>query len=164
MGPGVLNGLAADEAPEEVGEVLAPLAHVQIDAGAADRCVDLGGGADDGGVGEQARTVVLAEPRHDLRVEPGEGAPERLALAQDGDPRQAGLEAVEHQLGPEGLRVPLGHAPFLVVIGLIERIALQAPPCATNWLIHVRKSRAIDAESKHRGAPAESKRCIARGK
>ena len=40
----------------------------------------------------------LAERRHDRGIEAGERSPERLALAQDRDPRQAGLETLEAEL------------------------------------------------------------------
>ena len=57
-----------------------------------------------------------------LRVEAVEGGAEGGALAQDRDPRQAGLEAVERELLEQGAIVPFRHAPFLVVIGEIERV------------------------------------------
>jgi hypothetical protein len=42
-----------------------------------------------------------------------------------------GLEAVQHQLLPQGAGVVLGHAPFLVMIGDIERIG-PAPGAAVE--------------------------------
>ncbi len=60
---------------------------------------------------------------HDLfRLEAVEGGAERLALAQDGDPGEPGLKAVEDELFEQRPVVPFGHAPFLVVIGDVERI------------------------------------------
>jgi hypothetical protein len=47
---------------------------------------------------------------------------EILALAQDRDPRQSGLETVEHQFFIQRAVVIFRHAPFGVVIGHIERV------------------------------------------
>ena len=49
------------------------------------------------GIGEQPLDVVGAEARDGLHVEPGEGTPVALALAQDRRPREAGLSAFEDQ-------------------------------------------------------------------
>ena len=58
-----------------------------------------------------------------LGVEVCEGAAEIVALAQDRQPGQAGLKAFEAQL-LEQVAVVVGRpAPFLVVVGLVERIA-----------------------------------------
>ena len=51
-----------------------------------------------------------------------EGGAERLALAQYGDPGQPGLEPVQHQLLPQRTSIPLGHAPFGVVVGHVQRV------------------------------------------
>ena len=57
-----------------------------------------------------------------FRVEAVERFAEGRALAQDGDPGEPGLEAVEHELLEHRPIVVFGHAPFLVVIGDVERI------------------------------------------
>ena len=49
-----------------------------------------------------------------------------LALAQDRDPRKPGLESVEHEFLVECAIVEFRHAPFVIVIGDIERILLSA--------------------------------------
>src|SRR5579864_8820193 len=49
----------------------------------------------------------------------------KLSLAQDRDPRQAGLEAVEDQLFEQCAVVIFRYAPFIVVIGDIERIVAR---------------------------------------
>ena len=66
-----------------------------------------------------------------LGVETVEGGAEGVALAQDRDPRQAGLEAVEDELLEQRAVVPFRHAPFLVVIGEIERVDAR-PRAATQ--------------------------------
>jgi hypothetical protein len=73
-------------------------------------------------IGQQAGHVGVREPRHSLRIEACKGRAERLALAQDGDPGQPGLKPVENQLFPQRAAVALGHAPFFVMIGDIERV------------------------------------------
>ena len=54
-----------------------------------------------------------------------EGAAEIVALAQNGDPRQSGLEAVENQFLVERAIVEFRHAPFLVVIGDVDRVLFR---------------------------------------
>ena len=71
-------------------------------------------------------TLRLLVARDFLRLEIVEGAAEILALAQDRDPRQPGLESVEHEFLVECAIVEFRHAPFVVVIGDIERILLSA--------------------------------------
>jgi len=54
-----------------------------------------------------------------------------------------GLEAVEHQLFVERAVVELRHAPFLIVIGEVERVLLR--PGATLAPVGVENGRAHDA-------------------
>ena len=66
----------------------------------------------------------------------------RRALAQDGDPRQARLKAVEHQLLEQRAVVLFGHAPFLVVIGDIERVHARPGAAAEPVGVDERPRRA----------------------
>ena len=94
-----------------------------------------------------ASFFAVAPARDLLGIEAVERGAEGRALAQDRDPGEPRLEAVEHELLEQRPVVVFGHAPFLVVIGDIERIgarpgaALQAvralaPPsrCAAAFL------------------------------
>src|SRR4030095_3844637 len=81
----------------------------------------------------EALHVALAEARHFLGVEAGERAPEILALAQDGDPAQARLHALEDQEREEPRVVVDRHAPLGVVVFAVERV-LAAPGAA---LLHL---------------------------
>jgi hypothetical protein len=54
--------------------------------------------AHDAGIAEQAGDVALAEAGDQLRVEVGEGLAEGLALVEDRQPAEAGLEALEAEL------------------------------------------------------------------
>src|SRR6516162_2251688 len=117
-------GLAVDEVPQQLGEAGALLLNVEPCARRAHRAVDLRLIAHDAGVLHQRRGLALAVTRNFFGVETVERAAEVLALAQDRDPRQSGLESVEDQLLIERAVVVFGHAPFGVVIGNIERVLL----------------------------------------
>jgi len=117
-----LNGFAPSHRPDPGGEVFAGGFHVEVDAGSGDGGFDLGAGTDDAGVGEEALDVGLVEAGDLPGVEVAEGLAEGVALAQDGEPGKASLEAVEHELLPERAAVVLGDAPLFVVVGLHERI------------------------------------------
>ncbi|GMA35543.1 hypothetical protein GCM10025876_17470 [Demequina litorisediminis] len=53
-----------------------------------------------------------------------EGGAVALTLAQDGDPREAGLRALEHDaLQERGVAVHR-HRPLVVVIGLVQRVSI----------------------------------------
>jgi hypothetical protein len=84
--------------------------------------------AHDAGVSEMARhrrlLVFLGQP---AEIEAVEGGAEIVALAQDGQPRQAGLEAFEAQLLEQPVVVAYGQAPFLVVITQIIGQAAMPP-------------------------------------
>src|SRR5262249_6399110 len=71
-----------------------------------------------------------------LRMKSCESAAEIVALAQDRDPRQPGLETVQHELLVERARIVFRHAPFFVVVRQIQRIA--AGPAAADSLLHRR--------------------------
>ena len=81
--------------PEELLERRAGLAQRDGRARVRDRRLDLAAVADDRRVGEQPLDVALAEPGDRIRVEAGERGAEALALAQDRQPGQARLEALE---------------------------------------------------------------------
>jgi hypothetical protein len=79
--------------------------------------------ADDGRVAEQSLDVPLAELGDGVRLEVRERSAERLALAQDRQPGQPGLEPLETKAL---VNAPLGRdrpAPLLIVVGEVERVA-----------------------------------------
>src|ERR1700719_2211682 len=117
-------GLAVDEVPQQLREAR-PLVH-DIEPGPrrAHGALDLGAIAHDAGILHQPLELGRPVARDFLRNEIVEGAAEVLPLAQDGDPRQPGLETVEHEFFIERAIVVFRHAPFLVVIGDVERIVL----------------------------------------
>ena len=84
--------------------------------------LNLGAVADDAGVVHHRRNLLGVEAGNLLGIEIGEGGAEGVALAQDRDPRKAGLEPVEDQFLEQCATIELRHAPFLVVVGDIERV------------------------------------------
>src|SRR5207244_1380415 len=69
----------------------------------------------------QALDVRLPERRDGLDVEAREHLPEGVALAQDGDPRQPGLERLQRHPLVEPAVVGDRAAPLVVVIGEVVR-------------------------------------------
>ena len=81
----VLDRRAAHVIPQETVEPLR-IPDAKIGLRIADGRFDLAPVADDARILQQSRDLGLAPVCHDLRVEPGEGRPEIVALPQDGDP------------------------------------------------------------------------------
>src|SRR3977135_439547 len=87
---------AVDEIPQEFREAGAVFHDLQVGFGAVDRALDLGAIADDAGIVHQRLNFFGRVARDLLRLKIVERLSEILALAQDRDPRQSGLETVEH--------------------------------------------------------------------
>ena len=99
--------------------------------------------------------VALAEPGDGLDLEARERGPEVLALAQDRQPRQARLEALQHQPLVDAAVVGDRPAPLLVVVGgVVGRRA--APPAAPAAVLAA--TRALTA-----GDTTATRRAAARG-
>ena len=116
------------EPPDEVGQAAGKL---ERGDGIPDRRLDLAAMADDRRVGEQPLHVALVEPGDALDREAGERLPEALALAQDRQPREPGLEPLEREELEQGVVAPLLAAPLVVVVGAVERI-VAAPAAASD--------------------------------
>src|SRR4051812_40715597 len=84
--------------------------------GVGDGRLNLSAMADDASIFDQPRDVGRPELGDDLRYEPAECAPEGIALAQDSEPRQPGLEALEADLLVDAPVVGHGPAPFVIVV------------------------------------------------
>src|SRR5262245_24214287 len=135
--------LAVDEVPDQPREAGALLHRVEIGARGEDRALDLHAVAHDAGILHQLLDLFRRVARDFRRLEAVEGAAEILALAQDGDPGEPGLEAVENELLVERAVVVFRHAPFLVVIGDVERILLR--PGTAFEAVGVEEGRAHSA-------------------
>ena len=102
--------------PHEGGDRSEGLAQGERARGVADGRLDLAAMAHDARVSQQARDIGRPEPGHGLDVEAGEGGTEGLALAQDGQPRQPGLETLQAQLLEQALVIGHRPAPLGVVV------------------------------------------------
>jgi hypothetical protein len=143
--PLVLYRPSADESPEEVDEIAVLRRQGDGRAGIADGRLDLGAVAHDPGIRKQARHIAIVKAGDDPGIEPRERRPIPLALAQDRGPRQPRLRAFENEHLEEVAFVARRHAPLLVVIREVERIAPRSPVAAPP---SVRSDRLV---SVHRG-------------
>jgi hypothetical protein len=99
--------------------------------------LDLPAVPDDAGVAEQPGHVARSHARHGVDLEIPEGAPEVRPLAEDREPGEAGLEALEAELLEEPAIVGDREAPLLVVVGAVERVA-AAPAAARDAVLSAR--------------------------
>ena len=86
---------------------------------------------DDRRVAEQPLDVAFVEPGDAFDREARERLPETLALAQDRQPREPGLEALEGEELEQRVVAALLAAPLLVVVGPVERV-VPAPAAASR--------------------------------
>jgi hypothetical protein len=119
----VFDGFVTGHVPDVGGEVFAGGFHGVVDTRAVDGGFDFGSGTDDSGVLEEALDVFFGEFGYAFGIEVVKGRAKGVALAENGDPGEAGLEAVEHEGLPEGSAVVFGDAPLGVVVGLHEGVA-----------------------------------------
>src|SRR6185312_12067077 len=144
---------AVNEAPQQRRETRALLHDLEIAARGENRALDLGTVAHDAGVAHQLLEFGRAIARDLLRLEIVEGFAEVVALAQDGDPRQAGLEAVEHQLLVERAVVVFRNPPFLVVIGDVERVLFRPEAALQPVVVQHRAHEEPPAGQSNRAQP-----------
>ena len=125
------------------------LVELQERAGVVDGGLDLEPIAHNAGVGHETSHVLGAVAGNALGVEGMEGGAKVFPLAQDGQPRQARLEALEHQLLKQRALIGLGYAPFLVVVARILGIG-DADPGTALWLArrHTASVRGVGAIAK----------------
>ncbi len=101
--------------------------------------------SDDPGVREQTLDVALAEASDSLGIEVLERLPKALALAQDREPGQPRLEALEAKPFVEAALVQHWPAPFLVVVGDVRRVV--AAPAAPD-LCHATETLTIPSTTR----------------
>src|SRR2546425_11480118 len=124
---GVAQRPVAREAPDVPVEAAKLFLDLQEASRVGDGRFDLQAIPDDTLISHQACNVRLAESRHFPSIEVLERLPEVVALAQDDNPAQPRLEALQGQHLEDLPIVMDRHAPFLVVILTVQRI-LSAPP------------------------------------
>ena len=117
--------------------------------GIVDRRFDLAAMPHDARILQEALHALGVEAGDLLEVEAGEVLSEGLALAQDGEPAQTGLETFEADLLEEAVVVDDGAAPLVVVVrGVVGRG--RAPPAADDAVV------ALDEPFPHARAPLTS--------
>src|SRR4029078_1905502 len=79
--------------------------------------------------------VALAEAGDLVEVEAGEGAAERLALAQDREPGEPRLEPLERELLDQPYVVGDGQPPLVVVVRAIGGVLPSAPPAPRDAVL-----------------------------
>ena len=94
--------------------------------------VDFGPVADDGGVAQKLIALGLAKGRDFLWIKALIGVPITLSFAQDRDPRKTRLRTLQTQKLEQFVLIAAGHAPFVVVVRLIQGIG--AAPGAV-WIV-----------------------------
>ena len=122
---------------DQPGEVLA---EVLDHLGVGDGCFDLGPVPYDPGLVHQPIDVGWAEAGHPLGLEAGEGVPEGLPFAQDGDSDQSGLDGLQAQPLVQNAHAGDRPVPLVVVIVAVlrssERPAAAKPSVAPNCQHH----------------------------
>lgn len=103
------------------------LDHLEHPGRVADGGLDLSAVTHDPHVAEQPLHVARSEARHDAGIETGEGNAEVLALAQDRDPCETGLETLEADLLEQAHIVGDRTRPFAVVVVDVQRIVAGPP-------------------------------------
>ena len=103
--------------------------HLESCFGIANRRFDLCSVAHNAFVAHEAFDVFVIEPRNLDWIKVFKCDPKCLALTQDREPRQAGLETLEAQLFVQFGVVGNGATPFIVVVVDIDRIG-RAPKTA----------------------------------
>jgi len=128
-----LNGFSSRQFPDAGREILTGVAHLQKNAGASDRGVDLGARTDDAFIFQQPIDIALRETGNLRRIKLFECRSQRIALLQHDDPGQTRLKSLQHQQFPQRPTVVYWHAPLSVVVLLVKRITFcpgTAPFCA----------------------------------
>src|SRR5258708_910609 len=134
---------AVDETPEQFRKARAFFRDLEVGLCAGDRTLDLGAIANDAGIVHQRMNFFRVVARDLLRLKVVESFAKIFALAQDRDPGQPGLKAVEDEFFVQGAVVIFRHAPFGVVIGHIKRVF--AGPRAPRQAIGVQTRRSRHA-------------------
>src|SRR6185503_9643838 len=117
----VLDRLAADELPDVAVERAELLLHGEKRLRVAHGAFDLQAVAHDAFVLHQERLTGSGEARDLGRIKSGKGAPVVRALFQDRRPAQPGLRAFQRDELEQHAVVVHRHAPFLVVVGDVQR-------------------------------------------
>src|SRR5262249_28359692 len=131
-----------------------------------DRGFDLAAMADDRRVAEQPLDVAFSERGHTFRLEALERGAERFALAEDRQPAEARLKALEAEPLVQASLVAHRTTPLLVVVGDGERVGHR--PAADRLYVSTPSTRTMPSStvtgyvSTGSNAGSESGRPLAR--
>src|SRR6266511_2332206 len=131
--PAARAGLVGAESPDELVQ-RRRVPEIDGPARVRNRRFDLAAVAHDPRIREEPVDVAPVEARDGVRVEVGESAPEVVALAQDREPREAGLEPFEAEALVQPTLVDDRPPPFLVVVRRVRGVT--ALPAAGHDLRH----------------------------
>jgi hypothetical protein len=138
--------------PDEFGESPRFLFHdLQPEPRTLDRRLDLGAAADDTFVLKQPGDLLLTEPGNPGRLEAGKRFTKIFALAQNGDPRQTRLKAIEYEFLVQRARIVFRNAPFRVVIRYIERVLRTVTRAFVFALVAFRAAAGLTAFVRRAG-------------
>src|SRR4029077_11365640 len=126
-----------------------------------DHRADLGPVPDDAAVGHQPGEVLVAEGGHDAGVEPREGGAEVLPLAQDRQPGQPGLEALQAEPLEDGRVAVQRAAPLLVVVR--DVLGGTQPPRAAQLSVLGRSRPVLAHQPCSSAAATDSSSCSPAG-
>lgn len=132
-------GLTADEGPQERHRVI----QLQPGPGVLPRRLELGEVADDARVLHALLDLLVAHARQALGIEAEQHLTVALALLQHGDPRKPRLRAFEDEHLEQRPRIALGHSPFGIVVGDVQRVVVT-PEAAGHGDRPDRESPTID--------------------
>src|SRR5262249_23336090 len=156
LAPAVLDRATVDEAPLVGVEAAELLLDVEKRLRVLDRRFDLRPVAHDARVRQQRRDLPLVVAGDLPWIEAVEGAPVGVALAEDRAPAQPRLRPLEDEELEEDAILVHGDAPFLAVVGEVERIG--ARPGAS----FLRGGNAVLSFLVLQGLDGVEARCLAR--
>ena len=160
------QGLVVDMRPEPLGEAAEFLLHLEERAGVDRNGFQFAAMADHAGIFHERVDLLGVKARDLADVEVREGLSVMLTLLQDGDPGESSLRAFEDELFEELSVVTHGYAPFVIMIGDIQRI-VSAPEATRLRLGHVRpwsRDHAATRSSRRAGRGRERPARSSRGR
>ncbi len=134
--------LAVRELPDVIAEGAGAVAQLEVAARVGDEGVHLEPISHDAGIAQQALALYGIVAGHRFSIEVVERGTIARALAQDGEPAQARLRALQTQHFEQMTVIMDGHAPLGIMIGDVERI--RGAPRAAQLAVRMTLNRCHD--------------------
>ena len=144
--PAVLDGLAADEIPNEIVEGAEFFLNLQEGFGVGDGGLDFEPIADDAGILEQDADFLGVVASDFGGIEATEEFAVTFALLENGVPAEASLSAFEDEEFEPAVVVVDGNAPFFVVVSDAERVGGPGAADELFFCGHVKKDSSLRLE------------------